>query len=175
LGDRAGERRGDHAGRYGRGAGQRRRDRRGGALQQPERRDLRRRGQPVVADTNNHTIRQLVLATGAVTTVAGLPGTYGATDGSGNAARFNQPLTLASDRAGKLYVADTLNSAVRKVVPATGAVSTYVGVLGLGKVGRGPLPATISFPVGIALTSTGDLVVTSREDAVLIVRAPLSI
>ena len=42
-----------------------------------------------MADTNNHTIRKVVLATGEVTTIAGLAGNPGSADGMGSAARFN--------------------------------------------------------------------------------------
>jgi len=46
-------------------------------------------GHLFVADQFNHTIRRMVLATGAVTTVAGLPGTVGTDDGLGTGARFS--------------------------------------------------------------------------------------
>ena len=62
-----------------------------------------------VADTNNHTIRKIA-AGGVVTTLAGLAGSFGGTDGTGNAARFNSPRGMAVDGAGTLYVADTNNS-----------------------------------------------------------------
>ena len=41
-----------------------------------------------VTDTNNHTIREIVISTGAVTTLAGTAGEYGSTDDTGPAARF---------------------------------------------------------------------------------------
>src|SRR5262245_2640611 len=47
-------------------------------------------GTVYIADTNNHTIRQITSA-GVVTTVAGLAGSAGATDGTGSAARLNGP------------------------------------------------------------------------------------
>ncbi len=78
-----------------------------------------------VADTGNHTIRKIDLAGGGVvTTLAGLAGTSGATDGTGNAARFNSPVGLTIDAAGNLYVADQNYTKIRKVDTTTGAVST---------------------------------------------------
>ena len=56
-------------------------------------------GTVYVADTNNHTIRQITPA-GVVTTLAGLPGSSGTADGTGTAARFNQPRGIAVDRHG---------------------------------------------------------------------------
>lgn len=78
-----------------------------------------------VADTGNHTIRKIVIATGAVTTLAGTAGTAGAADGSGTAATFDSPSGITTDGT-NLYVSDTGNNSIRKVVIATGAVTTLV-------------------------------------------------
>ena len=61
-----------------------------------------------------------MVATGAVTTLAGTAGMSGSTDDTGAAARFNVPYGLAADGAGNLFVADSLNHTIRKVVVATG-------------------------------------------------------
>src|SRR5262249_15548067 len=57
-------------------------------------------GNLYVADTNNHTIRKVVLATGVVTTVAGAAIMAGSADGIGTAARFRFPSGMAVDGAG---------------------------------------------------------------------------
>jgi len=75
-----------------------------------------------VADTANNTIRKITPA-GVVTTLAGLAGTSGSTDGTGTAARFTSPRGVAVDAAGKVYVADRNNGAIRKITPA-GVVTT---------------------------------------------------
>lgn len=82
-----------------------------------------------IADSFNHTLRKLAIATGAVTTVAGLAGTLGSADGSGASARFNYPDGIASDGAGNLFVGDSANNEIRRVVIATGAVTTYAGAI----------------------------------------------
>lgn len=81
-----------------------------------------------VADSANHTIRQIVMTSGVVTTLAGTAGTPGATDGTGSAARFNTPIGLTIDNPGNLYVIDQKNTKIRKVVTSTGVVSTLAAL-----------------------------------------------
>jgi sugar lactone lactonase YvrE len=80
-------------------------------------------GNLYVADTDNHTIRQITPA-GIVTTIAGLSGTYGSADGVGAAARFNYPAGIAVDAAGDLYIADTDNHTIRLAYFAAGPAIT---------------------------------------------------
>ena len=74
------------------------------------------------ADVANHTIRRITLA-GVVTTIAGLAGTSGTNDGTGDAARFNYPNGAGVDNGGNVYVADSGNHTIRKITPA-GVVTT---------------------------------------------------
>ncbi len=85
-------------------------------------------GNVYVADSHNNTIYKIT-PTAVVTTLAGTAGTWGDADGTGSAARFNEPFGIATDRAGNVYVADSRNSAVRKITP-TGMVTTLGGDLG---------------------------------------------
>ncbi len=78
----------------------------------------------LVADSGNHAIREVAAGTGTVTTLAGVPGQAGLTDGSGAAARFQDPAGLATDGA-TLYVAQ--RRTLRAVSLATGGVSTLAG------------------------------------------------
>ena len=75
-----------------------------------------------VADTSNHTIRRITPA-GVVTTLAGVAGNVGSTDGTAREAKFSVPAGVATDDAGNIYVADFGNQALRKITPAA-AVST---------------------------------------------------
>lgn len=78
-----------------------------------------------VADTGNNTIRQIVIATGDVTTLAG-SGTLGSTDGIGAAASFNQPVGITTDGI-NVYVADSGNNKIRQIGISTGVVTTLAG------------------------------------------------
>lgn len=69
-------------------------------------------------------IRKITPA-GAVTTLAGKPGTAGMADGQGGEARFGTVRGMAVDAAGNLYVADPDYGGVRRISP-TGTVQTVV-------------------------------------------------
>ena len=83
-----------------------------------------------VTDTANQTIRKIIIATGEVSTVAGSAGVSGSLDGIGAAARFNKPLGIATNGT-NLYVADRINFTIRKIVIATGEVTTFAGLAGV--------------------------------------------
>jgi len=83
------------------------------------------RNMVIVADSQSHRIRQVSLS-GDMTTLSGQQATGGLQNGTGTAARFNYPRGLAIDSTGTIYVADSLNHAIRKISP-TGVVSTFAG------------------------------------------------
>jgi DNA-binding beta-propeller fold protein YncE len=125
------------------------------------------RGHLFVADDLNQTVRAIDIASGTVTTLAGQPVTPGSGDGVGPAAHFHYPVGIAADGAGDVFVADSFNGTVRRVDPATGAVTTAIGTLDASGVRTGPLPAQLSKPSALALTPGGGLLVVS-ENAVLV-------
>lgn len=117
-------------------------------------------GHLFVTDEGAHVVRRVDVATGAVTTFAGSPGTPGTSDGSGTAARFDWPRGIVSDGAGNLFVADSNNSSIRKIVIATGAVTTVAGTPGSrgGVGGSGATP--LGMPTGLAMEGPDTLYVT---------------
>ncbi|HEY1719590.1 MAG TPA: NHL repeat-containing protein, partial [Verrucomicrobiae bacterium] len=110
-----------------------------------------------VADTFNHTIRKIkpVGTNWVVTTIAGLAGNSGTSDGSNSTARFYAPYGVAVDSATNLYVTDTDNQIIRKITPmgTNWAVSTIVGTIG-----------GFYYPAGIAVDNAGNVYVTDTDD-----------
>lgn len=107
-----------------------------------------------VADFSNNSIRQVVISSGVVTTLAGsTSGLAGADDGIGTAARFNGPAGITTDGT-NLYVADFYNSSVRRIVIATGAVTTMT------------LSSPFSNPAGIISDGTNLYVTDFKADTI---------
>lgn len=73
-------------------------------------------GNVYVADTDNQVVRKITPA-GVVTVFAGRAGVRGHVNGPGGAALFQAPRGVAWGANDSLYVADTGNNAVRRVIP----------------------------------------------------------
>jgi hypothetical protein len=116
-------------------------------------------GNLYVADTGNHTIRKVTPA-GVVTTLAGQSGSFGSANGTGSAARFENPNGLSVDSAGNVYVADTVNHTIRKLTPA-GVVTTLAGLAGRsGSTDGTNSNARFNFPTAVAVDSATNIYVT---------------
>jgi len=83
-----------------------------------------RSGNLYVADDGNSAIRKIT-PDGTVTTIAG-NGAAGFNNGTGAAATFLDPLTLAADANGNVFIDDRGNDVIRKI-DANGVVTTYAG------------------------------------------------
>ena len=115
-------------------------------------------GNVYVADSGNNTIRK-VTGDGVVTTPAGSAGQPGSADGTNNMARFNSPSGVAVDSEGNLYVADTGNSTIRKVM-GNGVVTTVAGSAGQsGSTDVAGSAARFYLPIGMGTDSAGNVYV----------------
>ena len=96
---------------------------------------------------------------GLITTIAG-DGQYNFSGDGGTATRanLNQPNSVAMDKSGNLYIADTLNFRIRKVSP-TGVISTIAGngVQGISGDGGPAIAAQLAFPEDVAVDTAGNL------------------
>jgi sugar lactone lactonase YvrE len=78
-----------------------------------------------VADTRNNRVRRIDVLNRRVDTVAG-SGNTGVEDGPASDASFNQPIGLALDSDGTLYVSEVFGNDIRRIDPS-GNVSTLAG------------------------------------------------
>ncbi len=119
-----------------------------------------------LADRFTYSIRR-VTSTGTVTTIAGLSGTSGSSDGTASVARFNEPTGVAIDANNDIYVTDRLNHTIRKITPA-GVVTTFAGSAGTsGSTDGSGGAARFSSPAGLAIDASGNLYVGDSGNSLI--------
>ena len=112
-----------------------------------------------VADQNNNRIR--VVFNKQVADVAG-SGAVGSKNGAAASAQFFDPMDVAVDSKGTIYVADQLNDLIRII--SKGQVSTLAGA-GLPGFKDGPAASALfSSPTGIAVDSKGNVYVADQNN-----------
>jgi NHL repeat len=130
-------------------------------------------GYVYVADTSNSTVRKITPA-GEVTTLAGSPGQFGSTDLFGSEARFGNgppsyrgPVRVAVDGMGNVYVADSINTTIRKITPA-GWVTTLAGSAGQqGSADGTGRTARFNYPYGVAADRAGYVYVADQYNSTI--------
>ncbi|MGE5186079.1 MAG: DUF4215 domain-containing protein [Acidobacteriota bacterium] len=131
-----------------------------------------------IADTGNHAIRVLDLATQTVTTVvnAGHALGFAGDGGPAAAAQLYQPTTMVRCANGDLFIADTGNNRVRRV-GGDGVISTVLGDGVPASSGEGAPARTfpVDGPRGVACDDFGNLFVTSRTAVRLLAASDLGI
>jgi len=115
-------------------------------------------GNLYVADVGNTEIRQIIVSTGTVNTVAGST-TSGSTDGYGAAAQFSSPSGIVYAE-GNLYVTDMGNNEIRQIVPSTGQVTTVYGAITAGSADGFGTNASFNSPYGITFDGSSNLYVS---------------
>jgi sugar lactone lactonase YvrE len=115
-----------------------------------------------LADVSNQRIRQVVLATGIITTVAGTgTGGYSGDGGPANKAELSIPFGVAFYAPTRtLWIADTGNAAIRRVDLKTGIITTF-----LGDGTCDGIQLTLCNPIGLATDSAGNLYVADDSDS----------
>ncbi|HEY3857743.1 MAG TPA: hypothetical protein VGO67_25445 [Verrucomicrobiae bacterium] len=128
-------------------------------------------GNVYVADTYNYAIRK-VTPTGVVTTLAGSPGVSGSADGTGSAARFYLPTSVALGGSGNIYVADSGNHTIREITPA-GEVTTLAGSARFqGSTDGTNSTALFDTPSGVAVDNSGKVYVADTDNNTIRVISP---
>ena len=129
-------------------------------LNQPMACQLDSWGNLYLADTFNNRVRK-VSPGGTISTVAGdgIAG-YGGDEGPALSARLSQPMGIAVDDSGDVFIADSGNHRVRLVTP-DGIIHTIAGTGSAGFSGDGAAAAEaqLNAPAGIFLDGSGALYV----------------
>lgn len=120
-------------------------------------------GTVYVGDYGNLLVRAITTG-GVVSSLAGSAGNTGSVDGTGTAARFNTPMAIAVDAAGKLFIGEYGNDTIREM-PSGGLVTTIGGLAGNSGSADGAGPtARFSAPVAVAADSVGNVYVADYNN-----------
>ncbi len=127
-------------------------------------------GDIYISDVVSNVVRKVTASTGVISTIAGIGPKGQAASGQQNfgdggpatSAVLDQPMGLAVDGSGNLYIADSEHNLVRMVSAATGNISTVAGGSTNGQTGDGGLAvdATVWNPTSLALDSASNLYIS---------------
>jgi hypothetical protein len=121
-------------------------------------------GNLYIADMGNHRIR-MVDRTGKINTIVGtgVAGYNG--DGQATSTQLNTPYGIAVDFAGNLFIADTGNHRIRKVIPS-GKVFTVAGngIPGYGGDDDEATAAQLNNPIMVGVDSKGNVYVADQSN-----------
>jgi sugar lactone lactonase YvrE len=112
-----------------------------------------------IADTDNHRIRRVDLATGIITAFAGTSQDgYSGDGGPAVSAQLNGPHGIAVDDRGNVWIADSGNNRIRMVNRETGVIALAAGSgdNGFGGDGGDAKLALLEMPTGVALDAAGN-------------------
>lgn len=124
------------------------------------------------ADGYNHNVRKVSTA-GTITTVAGThTAGYTGDNGPATSASLNNPVGLAFDKHGNLYIADDHNAVIRKMDNA-GVITTFAGNHTVGYTGdNGPATAAqLGAPIGVAVDTADNVYIADSGNVIRKVNA----
>ena len=122
-------------------------------------------GNMLISDAVNRVIRK-VNTSGIISTIAGIPGSYGFSGdgGQATAAQLGAPAGLCTDAAGNIYFADPGKHVVRKI-SITGIITTVAGTGGSsGYSGNGgqATAALLNSPYDVCIDGAGNLYIADK-------------
>jgi sugar lactone lactonase YvrE len=123
-------------------------------------------GNYYIAATDQNVIRKVSRA-GIITTVAGTGEQgYAGDGGPATAALLDSPGGVAVDSTGNIYIADTHNNVIRKVLALNGSIVTIAGTGFAGFSGDSSTAtsAELNYPTAVAVDSTGNVYVADTNN-----------
>lgn len=127
-------------------------------------------GNIYIADKGNHRIRKVTATTGNISTIAGTGSAgFGGDGGVATAAQLNNPVGVAVDGSGNIYIADQYNQRIRMIAAATGNISTIAGTGSYGYSGDGGAASSATFqnPASVELDGSGNIYVADMFNHVI--------
>ncbi len=124
-------------------------------------------GMLYIADQSNNRVRAIDLATGLISTVAGIgSASYNGDGMPATEAALAGPSGLALGKDGTLFVADTFNGRIRAIDPISRLIRTVIGDGGEYRYQGAvePSSSSLSRPSGIALDAEGNLFLTDSDN-----------
>ena len=124
-------------------------------------------GNVYIADTSNHRVRKVTVSTGIITTIAGTGAAGYNGDGIvATTAKLNGPTGVAIDVSGNVYIADSDNNRVRKLMLSTGIITTVAGAGTFGYNGDGILAtnAQLNYPLGVTVDRSGNIYIVDKNN-----------
>jgi uncharacterized protein (TIGR03437 family) len=130
-------------------------------------------GNLYIADSGNHAIRMVSATTHTMSTVAGT-GTLGYNGDNipATSAQLNYPLGVTLDSAGNMYIADSQNFRIRKVVNGVMTTIGGTGQPGYGGDGLYSTQSLFTFPASVLVDSTGKVYVGDSGNNVVRLLTP---
>lgn len=133
-----------------------------------------------ITESGNSVVRRIG-TDGRLSLIAGIPSTpgYSGDGGAAALAQFNLPAGIATDIAGNVYIADSGNNVIRKVMPGKAAygsgmtetlvISTVAGngLSGYSGDGGSAIAAQLNRPSGIVVDAAGDLYIADTGNNVI--------
>ena len=120
-------------------------------------------GNIFVLDQSNERIRNITVSTGIIATVAGIKsGKYPGEDNiAATDSKLSNPMGIAVDTYGNIYIADYGHNRVRKVTASTGIITSYGDEYGYPILNTLGNPFT---PTGVTVDTAGNVFITDAND-----------